>query len=72
MSFQIMASNETLVAMIAFELSVTKMCLNMGFYVFFPSESLHASVEGTYPLIVYGIGTFNIPTYILKRNSSFL
>lgn len=60
MPLEIMASHESFIAVIALELSIIKVSLDMRFDVLLPAESLVAIVEFANPLVVYRIWPFNV------------
>lgn len=68
MSFQVVSSNEAFVAVIAFELSVTKVGLNMGFDVLFSAEPFVAVLELAYPLLVFWVRPFNVLCNIIESD----
>lgn len=68
MTFQVVTSNEALSAMIATELSITKMGLDMRLDVLFPAEALVAIFVLAHPLVIDWIWAFNELSNVIDGN----
>jgi hypothetical protein len=72
MPLEIMASHESFIAVIALELSIIKVGLDVRFDVFLPAKSLIAIVEFANPLVVHRIWPFYVQCNVIQRDVCLL
>lgn len=70
-AFQVVASYEAFAAMVAAELTVAEMGLNVGFDVFLSAEAFVAFRIGADPFVVHGVGTVNELYDVVECNVCF-
>ena len=71
-TLEIMLTNKALAAAVAFELTISKMCLNVGSDVFFPTENLSAVLIETCPLACHGVLFTDVALDFFWSNASVL
>lgn len=75
MSLQIVDSDKAFVAMIAFELTITEMSLDMRFDILLAPKFLSATRVDTSPFLsavyrtIFGIGLFHVRRDVVKRDT---
>lgn len=72
MSLEVVSSDEALLAVVAAELSVTKVRLNMRFYILLAAELLVAVIEFASPLLISGIWAFDELCNVVKVDIGLL
>jgi hypothetical protein len=70
--FEIVAAHESFVAVIALELPIVEVSLDMRFDVLLPAESLIAIVEVANPLVVRRIGPVYVLCNVIQGNIGLL
>ena len=72
MALEVMATNEALLAMVASELTISEMCLDMRFNVLFPAKLLAAVDISAHVLAVNWIWSFDELCNVIDRNVGVL
>jgi hypothetical protein len=67
-AFQVVASDEALLAVVTSELTIAEMSLDMGFDVLFPAELLVAVVELADPFVIDRIWSLDILRNVIQSD----